>query len=63
MASVCALALAALAFLIALPVWKRRRVKQRLDNSKLASPHPPIDAPEAFEREQPRPPARTPVVA
>jgi hypothetical protein len=52
--AVCALGLAALAFFIALPVWKRRRAKQRLDNDKLASPHPPIDALEALEREQPR---------
>jgi hypothetical protein len=61
--AVCALALAALAFFIAWPVWKRRRAQQRRDTTKLASPHPPIDVPEAFEREQPQLPARTPIVA
>jgi arylsulfatase A len=55
----CALALAALAFFIAWPVWKRRRAQQRRDATKLASPHPPIDVPEAFEREKPQLPART----
>jgi arylsulfatase A len=59
--AVCALALAALAFFIAWPVWKRRRAQKRRDTTKLASPHPPIDVPEAFE--QPQLPAWTPSVA